>query len=315
VLLLASLVALSAAQSSVSLGELATGSVPGNYSAVLTLLPGLNSTTLPQDVALLRKQVLFLRDLIDVFIFVYPTPAAGQQDVWVMLREDANVGYTLIGNFQDLNHSGVNYTHAEYEARLQVCLQWQAGFYAHAAKYNYSSYAASPATNGSFYYRASTDETQFFWGDAGVLPNPDISGLANIVALTDALLQLGVKRYPIVLGLPEMYTNNSHTTFHDYRKLARSINWLAVTFPIFDSGTYANISQLGLNVTNTLYDLFGNLNDEATAYMFYEEYGTPQLEASQRVIVQQGWFALKTWLQAVAYDLVLVMLGTVLVSG
>lgn len=32
------------------------------------------------------------------------------------------VSYTIIGNFQDLNHSGVNYTIEELEERRNICL-------------------------------------------------------------------------------------------------------------------------------------------------------------------------------------------------
>lgn len=52
-----------------------------------------------------------------------------------------------------------------------------------------------------------------------------------------------------------------------------------------------------------MYALFGNLNDEATAYQFYQQNGPLQMQAAQAVIVQQGWFTLKQWLLSNAYDL------------
>ena len=55
--------------------------------------------------------------------------------------------------------------------------------------------------------------------------------------------------------------------------------------------------------TNQMYNLFGNLNDEATAYQFYQQNGPLQMQAAQAVVVQQGWFTLKNWLLSVAYDL------------
>lgn len=55
-----------------SFGELAEDIIPGNYTAVLKYMPSLNETTLPQNVATLRKALLYLRDLLDVFVWVYP---------------------------------------------------------------------------------------------------------------------------------------------------------------------------------------------------------------------------------------------------
>lgn len=55
--------------------------------------------------------------------------------------------------------------------------------------------------------------------------------------------------------------------------------------------------------TNEMYALFGNLNDEATAYQFYQQNGPLQMQAAQAVIVQQGWYTLKQWLLSNAYDL------------
>ena len=60
------------AQMGPSFGELAEDVIPGNYTTVLKYMPSLNETTLPQNVATLRKALLYLRDLLDVFVWVYP---------------------------------------------------------------------------------------------------------------------------------------------------------------------------------------------------------------------------------------------------
>lgn len=53
-----------------------------------------------------------------------------------------------------------------------------------SATYNYESYVTSPTTNGTLYYeRNITEESEFFWKDAGVFPNPYLSGRANLAGL------------------------------------------------------------------------------------------------------------------------------------
>src|SRR6185312_11052426 len=84
--------------------------------------------------------------------------------------------YTVIGNFQDLNHSGVNYTIQELDERRNICLavsnlrtrpqsqrssliwhiQWLNTFLENAVEFNYAVYVASPSLT-SFYTRPSSD--------------------------------------------------------------------------------------------------------------------------------------------------------------
>lgn len=64
------------------------------------------------------------------------------------------------------------------------------------------------------------------------------------------------------MALPEVCSYQNHETFHDYRKLCRTINWrmscelvrltysksVATAFPIFDNATYANLTASALNM-------------------------------------------------------------------
>lgn len=68
-----------AAQLSPSFGQLANSVIPGNYTTIFKYMPQLNDTTLPQNVASLRKSLLYLRDLLDVFVWVYPDNDPGAE--------------------------------------------------------------------------------------------------------------------------------------------------------------------------------------------------------------------------------------------
>ncbi len=55
-----------------------------------------------------------------------------------------NVGYTILGNFQDLNHSGVNYTQKQYDALLGQCLSWSSNYTSMNVSYSVDRYVLNP---------------------------------------------------------------------------------------------------------------------------------------------------------------------------
>lgn len=63
--------------------------------------------------------------------------------------------------------------------------QWQAFFQNNSITYNYEAYLANPTINGTLYFQRNiTSESEFFWKDAGIFPNPYVSAQDNIAALT-----------------------------------------------------------------------------------------------------------------------------------
>ena len=100
----------------------------------------------PSNVNTVRKQILYVRDLLDVFSPIYrnttsKTTSVGDddhhhresyidsiddddEDPWATLRKELDRGYTLIGQYQDLDHSHVHYTSQDiYTLQYQI-LQW-----------------------------------------------------------------------------------------------------------------------------------------------------------------------------------------------
>ena len=75
-----------------------------------TYMNTLNYSSMPDDIHGARKATLTLRDLLDVFSPVFPNTSKTGDDLWGELRTFMDDGYTLLGDFQDLAHSGVNYT-------------------------------------------------------------------------------------------------------------------------------------------------------------------------------------------------------------
>jgi len=282
------------AQTQLSYGQLAAQSVIPLYNNFSNMLPTLTNTTQPGNVNVLRKASLNVRDMLDLFVYAYPTPTfANQTDLWIAIRSSFNDGYTLLGDFQNLNHSAINYTTAEYEKLLDRCLDWQAKWTDLVTLQHADVYLLSPnATN--VFFRNTTDLSYLFWADVPFPRNATLyTGMEVVSYLMKASLEEAREKYMFVYNLTEVYTNKKHTEFHDYRKLLRTINSLAGLFPMFQ-----NSSATGqyLNVTTTAYNLFGNTNDIATAYLFYEAHGTyyeQQYSLLQTVI---SWAGTRLWL-------------------
>jgi len=285
-------------QDKLSYGQLANSSIPPKYFSLLVDLPSLNSSTQPWAVHTLRKDIGFFRDLLDMFVYAFDncssSPSAKNDDCtdyWALLRKDVNDGYTLIGNYQDLNHSGVNYTNAQRLQLLDTCLSWLQTFNDDMKTYDYAAvvYTAQP---DQMFERDKSKLSPYFWGQ--VQPTPDLSftGLENLAVLEYALALESANLYSTVMSLSEVYTNKNHSIFHGYRKLSRSIISVA-SFNVLDT---LNCTTDAMNTTVNMYNNFGNLNDEVTAYQFYKANGDQGQESIEQKIVVAGWASLQQWM-------------------
>jgi len=212
--------------------------------------------------------------------------------VWIFGSSfDVNDGYTLIGNYQDLNHSGVNYTNAERIQLLDQCLMWLDSFDKHMLEYDYASFVFS-ADPTQLFIRPKTSLSPYFWGQIALIPDLSDTGLENLGVLEEGLALESMLNYTTVMGLTEVYTNKNHSIFHGYRKLSRSILSVA-TYPVYDT---LNCTNDAFNNVTAMYNNFGNLNDEVTAYQFYKEHNQTQQEEQQKQVVIQGWASLQQWM-------------------
>eukprot|EP00696_Hemimastix_kukwesjijk_P012874 gnl/Hemi2/26193_TR8790_c0_g1_i1.p1 gnl/Hemi2/26193_TR8790_c0_g1~~gnl/Hemi2/26193_TR8790_c0_g1_i1.p1 ORF type:complete len:336 (+),score=125.83 gnl/Hemi2/26193_TR8790_c0_g1_i1:138-1145(+) len=292
-----------------SYGDLAAQTIPPLLSKALGLLPTLNATTLPQDVSSLRKAILYAREMLDIFVFSYPNSTNGT-DVWRMVRKDLDIGYTLIGDFQDLNHSGVNYTQQELVERRTKCLNWLLQFSNNTLIYDYADFVLA-AAHDQLFERSGKVLSQFYWNDAEVRPDPSISGLQNVAYLVNGMLIMAIRRYDSVTALTDITVDETHTLFHNYRKLSRGILSVPQYFPsVFTFNITSKASAPAatahcdpldaLTQVGNLYSHFGDVNDAVTAYQILVEQKQHKKAAMQRALVLGDWQELRDWLTAVA---------------
>lgn len=215
--------------------ELARSLVPVQFDFALTFLESLNATTRPDGVKPLRINLLYARELLDMFSFAYPNVTAANSgvivldiqaqrhaDILLQVRDDLNEGYEQLGAFQDLAHSLVKYNETDVEEYRAVCLNWQERFLSHLFLRDYTIFLKSPSADKLF-DRPKSKLSKLFWGYNGAHPSLQLSGTANMAKLAVSLIEEADDQLPAVLEMEEIYSEPLHSRFHIYRKLIRSL--------------------------------------------------------------------------------------------
>jgi len=280
-------------QTNLTYGELGATIVLPNWNASVGLLPLLNSTSQPDSVKPMRKSLLYARNGLDIFVYAFPVVApwnAKAQELFELVRGDLNNGYTLVGNFQDLQ--GVHYTHKDYEKRLKPCLEWKAQFEANIKKYNYGKFVQSISPNVLF-HRSKSGMSKDYWRHVSGTPVENLTGLQNIAMLASGQLHDAGTDYHAMIKLEEIWKTTYHEQFHNYRKLLRAIYYVGTTFPAI----YSSSPSTGLDLVNSAYGTFGDINDEVADYSFYKEKGDKKKEEEKLKSIIKDWAAFKVWLK------------------
>jgi hypothetical protein len=266
---------------------------------MLHILPTLTEQSLPAGVRALRHNISDVRNILDIFVFAFPNSTGSHgSDVWPKLRRDLDDGYTLIGDFQDLDHSGVVYTRHDLELRLSKCLKWKTGFEADIQRLDYADFVKR-ARNDLMFFRPDRMYSKDFWEYVGDVPHMELSGLQNMALLERGIIGQLVEHYQHVVSLTDIWDTENHILFHDFRKLFRSANTVSGFFPgVFDpKGSDCDVAR-GVADFAAAYDKFGDLNDEVTAYQFYMQHRKVKAAEEKKVLIKTHWAALKAWMQS-----------------
>lgn len=239
-----------------SYGELAAESVIGQWNKAMYLLSSLDmANARPDGVKDLRVSLLAARELIDMFIFAYPNatcqPSASllhiesatdaarrllvgkkHKEMILVIRSELDAGYETLGNFQDLAHSLVAYNESDVIEARAACLAWRSSFIDKMLLDGFLGHLSTPSTE-VLYYRKQSDLSPLFWGSKGApTPSLSLSGLANLALMTASMLQRAIEDLPTVLSLETVHApKQNHETFHNYRKLIRSLLAVFQLFP------------------------------------------------------------------------------------
>jgi len=282
-----------AAQQSQIFAGMAKTFVPAEYAKMGPLMSIITPTVQPQDVYLIRKQILRARDMLDVFSPVYPNFYEGV-DLWSVMRGCLDDGYTLIGDLQDLNHSNVPYTQADLQVKRNLVLQWQMSFNQLNQQYNFANFVGD-AQLGTYTH---VNESSFYWKKVPSRPTGESLGTKTLQYLLSNQLQTALKYFDTVDPVSSVITESIHAIFHDLRKELRTImdeqnEFKTALLPV--TTQYIAI----FNLLGMARDKAGNINDEITAYYYYQSHHQLMKLPALQTQINSDWAAMKLWMQQV----------------
>ncbi len=290
-------------------GALARLSVPRELEAMRAAMVVLDDDVLPHEAKAFRKQIGRLRDHVDMFAFAYKP--GKHRDAWKEIRDELDVGYESVGHFKDLFdvQDVIDPAQAEYDLdevadQRDEVLTWAAGFGepAHAAEVD--AYLAAPSID-KLYDRPKADQARFYWREAGIEPDHDLSGLKNIARLQRALID---EARDDLAETPEIgkLTKEEHAiAFHDFRKRIRSIEKITTYFPEITRPKDAEEAAALLPTVVEAVDRYGALNDRIGAYLRAKDGDDDDRADDIADDIADGWDELLAWQEDVDLDEVL----------
>ncbi|MCC6805986.1 MAG: CHAD domain-containing protein [Deltaproteobacteria bacterium] len=273
---------------------------------VATLLVGLTPASVPHDDSIyaLRKQVLKLRQHLDIFAHVY------QRDPkqFKALRDSLDQGYEALGRFKDLFDSQgltettrdpgtgafvqtttlteLRYKKGEVDERLAAALAWKRKFLAPERQAELKSMLAGAADPEG----KKTVGSRFFWGSVDQKPKASLSGVENLQRLLAGLLDRAIEEYKPFKKLATPLGENQEV-FHDYRKRVRSILNVLDGFPELTAPTLAPLRQtLVEHIT-----LCGLIEDKLVGHELASKRGKGKQAKALEEEIEAKFAALKEW--------------------
>lgn len=212
--------------------------VPEAFHQMIEPLKEINKKTQPHNVKTpmdVRKIVLRSRDMLDLFAFAMPNDKIKGKDGFLVLRDDLDRGYAVLGAFKDLfDAQGVSADKAKYKnddvkKRLKDVLEWRDKFLENKNKYQF--YLQGILTQ-RLEYRPRDQLSQFYWGISEQTPNLNNTAAQVFRILLLDLLQNALLEWPEVRQIKDP-TENIHNieAFHDFRKRMRTVLKITNYFP------------------------------------------------------------------------------------
>ena len=192
-----------------------------------------SENTLPHEAKDRRKQIVRLRDILDVF----PHNFAHELKLWDDVRDGLDDGYTVVGEFKDLFDASPKAVRElekgaqpEYKdkkklnERRKKVLEWKADYLKEggisekiwALFLDIHALSEDNVQNSKKY-------SLFFWGGVLVQPSTNATPAQNARTLIDAQSDIATAEHPTVLDIKNPSTEKNEIIFHDHRKRLRTI--------------------------------------------------------------------------------------------
>lgn len=201
-------------------------------AVVDSALSEFDENTLPHEAKDLRKQLVRLRDVIDIFShnFIH------ELKLWDNVRDGLDEGYTVIGDYKDLYDANPEAVEAisagripdysdrsKLKARRKKVLNWKKKYFSkNGLQHDIEAlFADIRPLQGEI--QSSKKFSKFFWGGVNTLPNQTFTPAENARLLIDAQTNLARAEHERVLALKDPTTHAGELIFHDHRKRLRTI--------------------------------------------------------------------------------------------
>lgn len=196
-------------------------------------LSSFSAETLPHQAKDLRKQIVRLRDILDVFSHHF----AHEIKLWDDVRDGLDDGYTVVGAYKDLfdaNPQAVDeakdgkvpsYKNMKKVQKIrEEVLSWKQIYFARGGLADqlvelFSNIRELDESNTVH----SKKFSDFFWGGVDELPSSRLTAAQNAFLLVQAQADLAVEEHPHILEMKDPTSEKNEIIFHDHRKRLRTI--------------------------------------------------------------------------------------------
>lgn len=206
-----------------------------------------NENTLPHEAKELRKQIVRLRDLLDVF----PHNFAHELKLWDDVREGLDDGYTVIGDYKDLFDAnpearqnldkGKEPRYANTKKltdRRKAVLKWKSDYFMFGGlREQIDLLFADIRELDTSSTKNSKKYSAFFWGGVSTQPLTLATPAENARRLIDAQAAMAIQEHSDVLGINDPSTEKNELLFHDHRKRLRTISKVCSVANALNDGT------------------------------------------------------------------------------
>jgi len=191
-----------------------------------------SSETLPHEAKDLRKQLVTVRDILDVFSHNF----LHELELWNEIRDNLDKGYTVIGDYKDLfdadpkaveafaQNRTPKYSDSEkLKDRRKKVLKWKEKYFQPSGIKEQIEELFSNIKPLQTEPMQSRKFSRFFWGGVTELPSEFLNPAENARILATAQAVLAREEHPEVLNIEDLTSHEGEILFHDHRKRLRTI--------------------------------------------------------------------------------------------
>jgi CHAD domain-containing protein len=305
-----------------SFGELAKNMVSTWYNLSLQQLPLFTETVTPDQVYDARKILLKTRDLMDFFSPLYPNATSTHKPVinhlgkikknakanksvdwWSKIRHLLNVGYTIVGDFQDLYNAHVLYTEEMMEEKRKRVLAWKHAFAAFQKQHGTTAFhfLSTPSLDAHQWY--SHKESHLFWMHVpkSLMPRGADPATESLQRLGSHQLKQSIDYLNVIITYDDVLNEVDHFEYHNLRKQLRS---LVDEYDLFKDLMFPN--NASIPTLRLARKKLGDINDDWTAYLIYvEKHIHPDEQTRLRSKIKKQWDSFKNWVKEIDFANVL----------